>query len=77
MNPMYVLRRAYERGGAMDLTTAEAAALEPHYDLLHDMHVLVPGPAAQLQLSALGADLMEKIAAIDNLDSAQDSAPGM
>ena len=74
---MYVLRRAYERGGAMDLTHAEAAALGPHYDLLHDMHLLVAGPAAQLQLSALGADLMEKIAAIDNLDSAQDSVPGM
>jgi len=57
----------------MDLTTAEAAALEPHLDLLHDLRLLTPGSAAQLTLSVLGAGLLSELADDDNLDS----APGM
>ncbi len=75
MTPYHVLKRAYERGGTMDVTPAEAQALQPHFDLLHDLHLLVPGPSAQLRLSELGAGLMAQLADRDNLELPP--APGM
>lgn len=81
MNPYHVLQRAYERGGTMDLTPAEAQSLQPHLDLLHDLHLLLPGPSAQLRLSALGAGLMARLEEQDNLEDRDKlelpPAPGM
>ena len=75
MTPFHVLKRVYDRRGALELTSAEAAAIEPHLDLLHDLHLLVPGPAAQLRLSVLGSGLMSQLADADNLEA--HPAPGM
>lgn len=75
MNPYDVLKRVHERGGSLDLTSAEALSIEPHLDLLYDLHLLVPGPSAQLRLSVLGAGLLSQLADLDNLDP--HPAPGM
>ena len=67
MNPFHVLKRAHARGGSLDLTSAEADALAPHLDLLHDLHLLIAGTDAQLKLSVLGVGLMSQLVDLDNL----------
>lgn len=81
MNPYHVLHRAAQAGG-LTLTHAEADALAPHADLLHDLQLLTHDsriePGGRLALGVLGAGLLSQLADVDeSSDEDSSPAPGM
>lgn len=81
MTPAHVLHRAAQAGG-LTLTRAEADALAPHADLLHDLRLVTPDsriePGGRLALAVLGVGLLSQLADVEeSSDESSSPAPGM